>query len=48
MGPDHAPLFHVVVSLDGGADAQGLGTSKRDAPNAKQRKKLLKQLQSDM
>ncbi len=46
-GPDHAPLFHVVVSLDGGSGARGSGTSKRDAER-EAAKKLLKQLQSGM
>lgn len=30
-GPDHAPQFHVVVSLDGAENARGSGASKRDA-----------------
>jgi ribonuclease III len=33
-GPDHAPVFRVVVSIDGEAAGEGQGKSKRDAEQA--------------
>ncbi len=33
-GPDHAPIFQVVVTIDGEAAGEGQGKSKRDAEQA--------------
>lgn len=33
-GPDHAPMFRVVVTIDGEAAGEGQGKSKRDAEQA--------------